>query len=298
LRWPWFPPQPQNNPDPRHRCYHQRRLEDLACTDIPKPKQVFENRKREGHDFSRAAKTLKICRASAPEVCFHRNAAILAICTLILTLALPASASAQSLRELADRAGSLVGTAVRPAQFSETAYACTLGREFKLLEPEDTMKWWVIRPDPVTFDFTQRHGEGFQTARRAHRRGRPVQMHLFDLNPDIASIEANIARFAAFGVQVHITEMDVGLPTAPNGEALKTADLERQSEIYGGIAWACLSHPGCTAIQTWGFPDKYSWIRSKTKGMKGAALLFDRNYAPNPACIARKQALTCARPQK
>ena len=135
------------------------------------------------------------------------------------------------------------------------------------------------------------------------RRGVPIdgvglQMHLFDLNPDVASIEANIARFAALGVQVHIAEMDVGLPTAPNGEALKTADLERQSEIYGGIVWACLSHPGCTAIQTWGFPDKYSSIRSKTKGMKGAALLFDRNYAPKPACIALKQALTSARPQK
>lgn len=87
------------------------------------------------------------------------------------------------------------------------------------------------------------------------------------------------------------------LPTAPNGEALK-ADLERQSEIYGSIARACLSHSGCTAIQTWGFTDKYSWIRSKTKGTKGAALLFDRNYAPKPACIALKQALTSAKPQR
>lgn len=98
-----------------------------------------------------------------------------------------------------------------------------------------------------------------------------LQMHLFDLNPDIASIEANIARFPALGVQVHITEMDVAVPTAPTGEALRTADLERQSEIYGGIARACLSHPGCTAMQTWGFTDKYSWIRSKRKGTKGAA---------------------------
>lgn len=78
---------------------------------------------------------------------------LLAICALIL--AVPSLASAQSLRELADRAGILVGTAVRPSQFSETAYASTLGREFNLLEPEDAMKWWVIRPDPATFAFTQ-----------------------------------------------------------------------------------------------------------------------------------------------
>ncbi len=24
-----------------------------------------------------------------------------------------------------------------------------------MLEPEDAMKWWVIRPDRFTFDFTQ-----------------------------------------------------------------------------------------------------------------------------------------------
>ena len=95
----------------------------------------------------------------------YRNVAILAICPLILTLASPASA--QSLRELADRPGSLVGTAVRPSRFSETAYASTLGREFNLLEPEDTMKWWVIRPDPVTFDFTQ--GDQIVAFAKAHR---------------------------------------------------------------------------------------------------------------------------------
>jgi Glycosyl hydrolase family 10 len=81
------------------------------------------------------------------------------------------------------------------------------------------------------------------------RRGVPIdgvglRMHLFDLNPDIASIAASSARFTALGVQVHLTELDVALPTNPNREALKAADLERQSEIYGSSARACLSHPG------------------------------------------------------
>ena len=57
------------------------------------------------------------------------------------------------------------------------------------------------------------------------RRGVPIdgiglQMHMFDLNPDIAGIEANIARFTALGVQVHITEMDVALPVDANGKQL------------------------------------------------------------------------------
>ena len=46
---------------------------------------------------------------------------------------------------------------------------------------------------------------------------------------------------------------------------------------------ACLQSPGCTAIQTWGFTDKYSWIGSHSHGTRGAALLFDRTYKPKPA---------------
>lgn len=47
----------------------------------------------------------------------------------------------------------LVGTAVRPEQLSEQAYAATLAREYNMVEPEDAMKWWVLRPDSAGFDF-------------------------------------------------------------------------------------------------------------------------------------------------
>jgi hypothetical protein len=36
----------------------------------------------------------------------------------------------------------------------------------------------------------------------------------------------------------------------------------------------------------------------ENEGTKGAALLFDRNYAPKPFCLAFKQALASAEPQK
>ncbi len=130
------------------------------------------------------------------------------------------------------------------------------------------------------------------------RQGVPIdgvglQMHI-EKPPDIASISANIARFTALGVQVHITEMDVSLPVDANGNA-SPADLQNQAEIYRQIAEACLSHPGCTAIQTWGFTDKYSWIGSHSKKTRGAALLFDRNYQPKPAYEAIRQALNKGR---
>ena len=60
-----------------------------------------------------------------------------------------------SLREAAQASGILIGTAVRPAQLSETAYASTLAREFNMLEPEDVLKWETVHPEPQTFDFSQ-----------------------------------------------------------------------------------------------------------------------------------------------
>ena len=134
------------------------------------------------------------------------------------------------------------------------------------------------------------------------RKGVPIdgvgfQMHIFNLDPDVKSISENIARFAKLGVQVQITEMDVALPVGPTGAPVSPESLSRQAEIYRQIAGACLKHPGCTAIQTWGFTDKYSWIGSSTHGSKGAGLLFDRQYHSKPAYDALRQSLT-ARPSK
>src|SRR5258708_30704818 len=131
------------------------------------------------------------------------------------------------------------------------------------------------------------------------QRGVPIdgvgfQMHIAHLAPDVASISANINRFTALGVQVHITEMDVALPVDPNGNP-RPEDLQLQADIYREIASACLSHPGCTAIQTWGFTDKYSWIGSHSKHTQAAALLFDRNYGAKPAYDALPDLLAAGR---
>ncbi len=132
------------------------------------------------------------------------------------------------------------------------------------------------------------------------RRGVPIdgvgfQMHIGNLHPDVASISENIGRFTALGVQVHITEMDVALPVDTDGNA-RPADLQLQADVYRKIVSACLAHAGCTAIQTWGFTDKYSWIGSHSKHTQGAALLFDREYRAKPAYDAVKWTLCGGRP--
>src|SRR5215475_526644 len=66
---------------------------------------------------------------------------------------LAALSSAQTLRETASKAGVMVGAAVNVHYLSEADYSSTLSREFNLLEPEDAMKWEVLRPDETTFSF-------------------------------------------------------------------------------------------------------------------------------------------------
>jgi endo-1,4-beta-xylanase len=367
----------------------------------------------------------------------------LAAATGAFCLGFGANFQEQPLREAARSSGMLIGTAVRPAQLSEAAYASTLAREFNMVEPEDALKWEVVHPEPQSFDFAQadqivdfaarrgmkvrghtlvwhrqnpkwltdrkyssadlatilerhiktvvghyrgkiftwdvvneafdelRPGElrstiwrdqpGIETAssfeprassnpdrselmarsskqsysyiercfRWAHEadpkallfyneaeaetvnpksdaiyamvrdfreRGVPIdgvglQMHIANLRADIASISSNIKRFTALGVQVHITEMDVALAVDDIGNA-RSEDLQRQADIYRKIAGACRSHAGCTAIQTWGFTDKYSWIGSHSKHTQGAALPFDRNFRAKPAYYALREALS------
>jgi endo-1,4-beta-xylanase len=339
---------------------------------------------------------------------------------ILLFMALSLSGSAQTLRQASEHSGILIGAAVNARYLAETAYTATLAREFNMVEPEDAMKWSVLRPDRYSFDFRDadnivafaelhgmkvrghnlvwhnhnpdwlKHGnftpdqlstllhqhiaqvlghfrgkvfawdvvnEAFdengqlrhsiwydqpgiglanrgtqyieQAFRWAHavdpqallfyndadaeavnphsdaiyamvedfkQRGVPIngvgfEMHVHDLNPDGASIAANFARFSKLGVQIQITEMDVALAVDSKGNVIEAADLEKQARIYRQIAMICLRTPGCTALQTWGFTDKYSWIPWFTQHKKGDALLFDRNYRAKPAYEALKQAL-------
>ena len=108
------------------------------------------------------------------------------------------------------------------------------------------------------------------------------QMHIDTSGyPDTADFTENIQQITALGLQVHITEMDVRIPVDANGNAT-AADLQAQAQTYQRILTVCLQTPGCTAFQTWGFTDEYSWIPASFPGY-GAALPFDANYQPKAA---------------
>ena len=167
---------------------------------------------------------------------------------------------------------------------------------------------WAHGADPQALLFyNEAEGEGlnrksdaiYSMVKEFKRRGVPIdgvglQMHISNLDLDTAAIAANIARLTALGVQVHITELDVALPVDATGVAGHN-DLVREAEVYRGVVRACLQNPGCTAIQTWGFTDKYSWIGSHSHGTLGAGLLFDRAYKPKPAYDAVLEELSAAK---
>jgi uncharacterized protein (TIGR03437 family) len=137
------------------------------------------------------------------------------------------------------------------------------------------VKDFVARGVPI-------HGVGFQ-------------MHT-DIggNPTSAGFAQNIRQITALGLQVHVTEMDVRLPVDANGIAT-AANLQAEAQTYQRLLTVCLQTPGCTAFQTWGFTDKYSWIPGTYPGF-GAALPFDANYQSKPAVGAILNALQTVPP--
>ncbi|CAG0935332.1 Exoglucanase/xylanase [Thermoflexales bacterium] len=107
-----------------------------------------------------------------------------------------------------------------------------------------------------------------------------LQMHLTNGGLDYNSLATNMQRFAALGLEVYITEMDVRFPVP-----VSQTDLNNQATIYRNVTNRCLAQPACKALQVWGIPDKYSWVPDTFPG-QGAPLLFDDNYNAKPAYYA------------
>ncbi|MCR6688600.1 endo-1,4-beta-xylanase [Cellulomonas sp.] len=93
-------------------------------------------------------------------------------------------------------------------------------------------------------------------------RGVPIdcvgfQAHFNSGNPVPSNYHTTLQNFAALGVDVQITELDI--------EGSGTS----QAQQYQGVVQACLSEARCTGITVWGVRDTDSWRAS------GTPLLFD-----------------------
>ncbi|THV36431.1 endo-1,4-beta-xylanase [Glycomyces buryatensis] len=108
-------------------------------------------------------------------------------------------------------------------------------------------------------------------------RGVPIdcvgfQSHL-SWNSDLSTYQANLQRFADLGVDVEITELDVG------------GSGSGQANVYRQVTQACMAVARCTGITTWGITDRHTWRPNDTP------LLWDSNYQKKEAYYAVLEAL-------
>ncbi|TFK88607.1 glycoside hydrolase family 10 protein [Polyporus arcularius HHB13444] len=87
----------------------------------------------------------------------------------------------------------------------------------------------------------------------------------------------NMQEFAALGVEVAITELDVRM-TLPETAAL----LAQQKKDFQTVVAACQAVPQCVGITIWDFTDRFSFVPSTFPG-QGAATPWDENLVRKPA---------------
>ena len=113
-----------------------------------------------------------------------------------------------------------------------------------------------------------------------------LQAH-FELGkvPSSSNMQENIERFAALGLEVTITELDVRMHLPADAHKLSV-----QADNHKAVVKACRAVPKCVGVVVWGFTDKYSWIPSAFPGM-GWALLWTDTYQKKPAYASVHDAL-------
>ncbi|MBN1575295.1 MAG: endo-1,4-beta-xylanase [Chitinispirillaceae bacterium] len=104
------------------------------------------------------------------------------------------------------------------------------------------------------------HGVGFQ----CHERTSKMTPELF------GRIKENFDRFAALGLEIAITEIDIRTESGSNAKV--------QAEVYATFLRVGMSMPKFTTFMIWGVRDQDSWT-----GAEQNALIFDNSFRPKPA---------------
>jgi endo-1,4-beta-xylanase len=137
-----------------------------------------------------------------------------------------------------------------------------------------------------------------------------IQGHWRMDNPDFAEVEESIKQFAALGLKVMITELDIGvLPTQYQGANISTRETmtpeqeavmnpytkglpdevaQRHAERYRQAFEMFLRHKDVIGrVTLWGMHDGDSWFNNfPIRGRTDYPLLFDRQGKPKPAFFA------------
>lgn len=102
-----------------------------------------------------------------------------------------------------------------------------------------------------------------------------MQSHLATNFPSAAQYKKALAKFAALGLDIQVTELDI--TTSDTSEA----GLETQAQVYSDIMDALVEYSdSISAVIFWGVTDDQSWRASQLP------LLFDKDFKAKPAYYA------------
>jgi endo-1,4-beta-xylanase len=193
---------------------------------------------------------------------------------------------------LSDRSG--LRTGAEGSKWYDILGAEYIDNAFRWAREADPKAQLVLNEYGLESD-TRKRQEMVTLIRGMKQRGVPIdavglQMHIDVKSPSVQQIRETIEMFAALGVKVMITELDISMYTS-NTEARKTitdAMLLEQAQRYRDI-FAMLreqSQKGNLAdmVIVWGPSDMNSWKNNyPVPGRTDAPLLFDSRLQSKPA---------------
>ncbi|MBR1554797.1 MAG: endo-1,4-beta-xylanase, partial [Oscillospiraceae bacterium] len=107
--------------------------------------------------------------------------------------------------------------------------------------------------------------------------GMGMQSHIGMSSPSIAQYEAALRSYAAMGLEIQVTELDVSLRSNADEDLLALAERYRQCfDMYKRVK---ADGVNLSAVVLWGITDSTSWIG-------GYPLLFDKDYQAKAAYYA------------
>jgi endo-1,4-beta-xylanase len=118
-----------------------------------------------------------------------------------------------------------------------------------------------------------------------------LQMHVgVNRGPSADEVAKNMARLAALGLIVNISELDVTTCGAPGDEATQ---LAAQARRYHDLVATCVGQPKCNGVTVWGITDNHSWLNVYFACPPNVprGLLWAADGAAKPAVAAVRDAL-------
>jgi endo-1,4-beta-xylanase len=169
-----------------------------------------------------------------------------------------------------------------------------IAEAFKLAHQADPKAQLLYNDYEIEGPGAAKSEAAFQLCKRLKEAGVPIdgvgfQMHVDPRKwPTADQIRANVARYAALGLIVEFTELDV-----PVGEMSGTIDekFKQQATVSHDIVAACVAVDKCTGVTFWGLTDADSWLNDPQWGkLRGKGphypLLFTSNLHPKPVVAA------------